>query len=67
MDYDLRNGGALNACRVIEGGGMGNMGLSLTLMPGYDERKYPFVLVKENTFFYILHPFDNYVKTLLNY
>lgn len=46
---------------------MGNLGLSLTLLPGYHERKYPFVLCKENTFLYLLNPFGNYVKQLMNY
>jgi hypothetical protein len=49
----------INACRIIPGGGMGNFGLSLTLMPGYNEEIYPWVLCKENTYLYLLNPFKN--------
>lgn len=43
----------------IDGGGMGSIGLSLTLLPGYDEKNYPFLLVKEDTAISLFNPIDN--------
>jgi hypothetical protein len=42
-----------NRITRIEGGGFGSLGLSLALMPNYDEKDYPFVLVKEDNGIYL--------------
>jgi hypothetical protein len=67
VDLDIAwKRGPKQACMLLDGGGMGNLGLSLTLMPSYHEKDYPFVLCKEDTHIYILEPFKNYSQCLLN-
>jgi len=46
------------------GAGSGAIGLSLTLMPGYDPITYPYVLCKEQGCLSILDPINNYYSQI---
>lgn len=46
------------------GAGFGKLGLSLTLMPGYDPVNYPYVLCKEQDSISILDPHKNFISEI---
>ena len=55
---------ARNRVEHIEGGGYGNIGLTLTLLPHYDPKDYPFVLVKEDTCISLFNPMLNHFEKI---
>ncbi len=54
-------------CEHLHGGGMGSLGLSLTLAPNYNEHTFPYVLVKEDTNICLLEPFENLYTSLITF
>ena len=45
---------------------MGNLGLGMTLLPGFNEQTCPYVLVKEDTHLCLFNPFQNLYTSLLS-
>jgi hypothetical protein len=60
----MKRQGRNSLCYKLEGGGYGNIGLSINLLPFFNDSTYPHIICKEDTHIALLEPFRNLYNSL---